>query len=167
MPRSSSSRASISACAARRGCTCATRKDARSSRASPPASWDAIVIDAFVAATVPRRLITVQALADVARVAPLALINVIDTRSGEEVRIVAAALADAYPTVWTLGARFGNVVLAGGVSPPNLDRIAVPAAADPSPPRITTSETIARRTAGAVPLRDEEIDEPRQVPALA
>ncbi len=133
----------------------------------PAASWDAIVIDAFVAATVPRRLITVQALADVARVAPLALINVIDTRSGEEVRIVAAALADAYPTVWTLGARFGNVVLAGGVSPPNLDRIAVPAAADPSPPRITTSETIARRTAGAVPLRDEEIDEPRQVPALA
>src|SRR6201999_980320 len=38
-----------------------------------PGSWDAIVIDAFVGATVPRQLITAEALADVARVAPLAL----------------------------------------------------------------------------------------------
>src|ERR1700760_1501665 len=40
----------------------------------PPGSWDAVAVDAFVAATIPRALITVQAMADVARVAPLALV---------------------------------------------------------------------------------------------
>src|SRR5580704_14679567 len=43
----------------------------------PDAGWDAIVVDAFLGARVPRHLITVEALADVARVAPLALINVV------------------------------------------------------------------------------------------
>jgi spermidine synthase len=36
----------------------------------PDARWDAVVIDAYVGAVVPKRLITAQALADVARVAP-------------------------------------------------------------------------------------------------
>jgi hypothetical protein len=48
----------------------------------PDSSWDAIVIDAFVAATVPRALITVQALADAARVAPLTVVNVVENRVG-------------------------------------------------------------------------------------
>ena len=63
----------------------------------PSAGWDAVVIDAFVGATVPRRLITVEALADVARVAPLALINVVDNRSARDVRTIGAALSAAYP----------------------------------------------------------------------
>src|SRR6478672_11461679 len=44
----------------------------------PSDSWDAVVVDAFVAATVPRSLITVEALTDLARVAPVALVNVVD-----------------------------------------------------------------------------------------
>ena len=63
----------------------------------PDASWDAIAIDAFVAATVPPHLITVEALADAARVAPLTLVNVLDDRAARDVRAVAAALSDPYP----------------------------------------------------------------------
>ena len=100
-------------------------------------SWDAIVIDAFVGAAVPRPLITVQALADVARVAPLALVNVVDDRSRHDVRAVAAALGTAYRSVWALGGRAGNTVLAAGVVDPDLGRIGARAAADPSPARLT------------------------------
>src|SRR3984885_10880340 len=71
----------------------------------PGSAWDAVVIDAFVGATVPRRLITVQALADVARVAPLAIVNVVDNRAARDVRVIGAAMATSYPRVWALGAR--------------------------------------------------------------
>ena len=54
-----------------------------------------------------------EALADVARVAPLALVNVVDNRSARDVRAIGAALATAYPRVWALGDRAGNTVLAG------------------------------------------------------
>jgi hypothetical protein len=117
-------------------------------------SWDAIAIDAFIAATIPRRLITVQALADVARVAPLALVNVLDDRSAREVRTVAAGLSAAYPRVWALGGRAGNTVVAGSVAPFDLDRIAAAASADPSPARITPPDALARGLAGTLPLHD-------------
>ncbi len=123
------------------------------------ASWDAIVIDAFVAATVPRRLITVQALTDVARVAPLALVNVIDGRSARDVRAIAAALTIAYPRVWALGGRMGNTVVAACVAELNLDRIGAQAAGDPSPARLTAPDAMARLVAGTPPLRDEEVGE--------
>src|SRR5947209_5340710 len=54
------------------------------------ASWDAIVIDAFVGATVPRHLITREALGDAARVAPMTFVNVVDNRAARDVRMVAA-----------------------------------------------------------------------------
>ena len=102
----------------------------------PDAGWDAIVIDAFVGAEVAPALITGPALADAARVAPLALINVVDNRSARAVRSIAAGLADVYPRVWTLGGRVGNTVVVGGVGWPGRTaqaRIAARAAADPSP----------------------------------
>ena len=120
------------------------------------ATWDAVVVDAFVAATVPRRLITVEALAEVARVAPLALINVLDNRACHEVRAVGAGLATAYPRVWALGGRSGNTIVAGAVARLDLGRIAAHAAADPSPARLTPPETMALRLAGTPPLRDED-----------
>jgi hypothetical protein len=121
------------------------------------ASWDAIVIDAFVGATVPRRLITVQALADVARVAPLALVNVVDNRSARDVRAIAAALGVAYPTVWALGGRAGNTVVTGAAAKLDLVRIGAEAAADPSPARVTAPGAMAHLISGTLPLRDEEI----------
>jgi hypothetical protein len=123
----------------------------------PDASWDAIVIDAFVGAAVPRRLITVEALADAARVAPLVLVNVVDDRSVRQVRTIAAGLSLAYGSAWSLGGRAGNTVLGAGATELNLDRISAHAAADPSPARLTPPAAIARLVAGTPALRDEEV----------
>jgi hypothetical protein len=119
-------------------------------------SWDAIVIDAFLGARVPRRLITVEALVDAARVAPLTLINVVDNRSARDVRAVASALAIAYPTVWMLGQPAGNTVVAGCAAGhgPDLARVAARAAADASPARLTPPARVAQIAATTPPLRD-------------
>ena len=126
----------------------------------PDGSWDAIAIDAFVAAAVPRRLITVEAASDCSRVARLALINVLDDRSARQVRAIAAAFATAYPQVWTLGARAGNTIVAGSATQLDLDRVAAQAAADPSPARLIPPVEMARLGTGAVPLCDEGIEGP-------
>ncbi|HEY3727396.1 MAG TPA: fused MFS/spermidine synthase [Solirubrobacteraceae bacterium] len=126
--------------------------------AAPDASWDAIAIDAYVGAAVPRRLITLEALADVARVAPLALVNVVDNRSAHEVRAVASGLAMAYARVWTVGGRAGNTVVVGSATKLDLARIAAQVAADPSPARVTPSAAIAQLVAGTPPLRDEQLE---------
>jgi hypothetical protein len=123
----------------------------------PDAAWDAIAVDAFVAATVPRQLITLEAARELARAAPLALINVLDDRAAREVHAVAAGLARAYRRVWALGTRAGNTIAVGSARPLDLDRIAAEAAADPSPARLTRPQTMARLIAGAVALRDEGV----------
>jgi hypothetical protein len=123
----------------------------------PAGSWDAIVIDAFVGAAVPRRLITAEALSDVARVAPLALVNVVDNRAARDVGAVAAGLAEAYPRTWTLGGRVGNTVVTGSAAALDLPRIATRAAADPSPARLTPPRAMAQRLTGTPPLRDDEL----------
>lgn len=114
--------------------------DGRAHVASQPdRSWDAIVIDAFIGARVPPSLVTVEALIDAARVAPLTLVNVVDNRSARDMRTVAAAMAGAYSNVWTLGQRTGNTIVAGCATghEPDLTRIAARAAADASPARLT------------------------------
>jgi spermidine synthase len=124
----------------------------------PAGRWDAVVVDAFAGATVPRRLITTQAFAAIARAAPLALVNVVDNRSAHDVRLVAAALATAYPSVWTLGARAGNSIVAGSATTQPLALIAARAAADRSPPRLTTPATLAMLLRGTTALDDEDLD---------
>lgn len=108
--------------------------------AQPDASWDAIVIDAFVGARVPARLVSANALRDAARVAPMTLVNVVDDRSARRVNAIVAAASTAYASVWTLGPRVGNTIVAGCASGRELDlaRVAARAAADPSPARLTT-----------------------------
>ena len=117
-------------------------------------SWDAVVIDAFIDATIPRSLITAEALADAARVSPLTLINVADDRTGNDVRLIASGLAEAYPQVWSVGAPSGNVVLAGDATNVDTDRVATQAAADPAPAWLTPPGAIARLIGGTSPLRD-------------
>jgi hypothetical protein len=126
--------------------------------AQPGDSWEAIVIDAFVGALVPPHLITVQALADVARVAPLALVNVVDNRVARDVQAIGAALSAAYPRVWSLGGRTGNTVVIGSVAELDLERVAAQVAADPSPAQLTAPSRLARRLAGTAPLRDELLE---------
>jgi len=120
----------------------------------PDASWDAVVIDAFIAASVPDHLVTVEALVDAARVAPLLLVNVIDDRTARAARALAAAVSAAFPYVWALGARSGNTIVVGQTARPTLDRIAALAAADSSPARLTTPERLAHVTATTPPRRD-------------
>ena len=117
-------------------------------------TFDAVVVDAFAGALVPRALVSAEAFDHAARVAPLTLVNVVDDRSAKDVRLVAAGLASAYPRVWTLGARVGNTVVAGCRTDLDLRRVAAGAAADPSPARLTAPATIAGLLAGATPLHD-------------
>lgn len=125
--------------------------------AQPDRSWDAVVIDAFIGASVPRRLVTVQALTDVARVAPLALVNVVDNRAAREVRAIAAGLAAAYPQVWTLGIAPGNTVIAGCAASVGLERIAARTAADSCPARLVEPSRLAALAAATPALRDEDV----------
>ena len=124
--------------------------------AQPDGSWDAIVIDAFVGARVPPALVTVEAMIEAARVAALTLVNVVDNHSARDVRAVAAGLAVAYPSVWMLGQRTGNAIVAGHATARALDlaRIAARVAADPSPARLTPPGQLARMIASVAPLRD-------------
>jgi spermidine synthase len=108
------------------------------------ASVDALLVDAFVGARVPRHLATVQALADAARVvAPggALAINVVDAPPMDDVRAIAAGLRETFATVAGLGAgpvlrgrRQGNVVLVAGHGPLPLERLRVRGAADGASP---------------------------------
>jgi spermidine synthase len=125
----------------------------------PDGSWDAVVIDAFLGARIPRRLITAQALADAARVAPVAVVNVVDDRAHRVVHTVAAGLRTCHAQVFCLGGRVGNTIVTGSRDPLPLQRIAAEAAADRSPARLTWPIAVATLTIGTTPLRDGALDE--------
>jgi spermidine synthase len=118
------------------------------------ASVDALLVDAFVGARVPRHLATVAALADAARVvAPRGAlaINVVDAPPMDDVRAIAAGLRETFATVAALGGgpvlrarRQGNVVLVAGHGPLPLERLRVRAAADgASPAALASPEELA------------------------
>src|SRR5829696_1055512 len=67
-------------------------------------SADAVLVDAFVGARVPRHLVTAEALADLARVARLAAVNVVDARPLDDAAAIAAGLRGAFGDVIALGA---------------------------------------------------------------
>jgi predicted O-methyltransferase YrrM len=127
-------------------------------------SADAILVDAFVGARVPRHLATVEALSDAARVlAPggALAINVVDVPPLEDVRAIAAGLRDAFATVAAIGGgpvlrgrRAGNVVLLAGRGPLPLERLRTRAAADPSPAAVLEPADVGTLCRGAAPWRD-------------
>jgi len=121
------------------------------------ATWDAIVIDAFVGARVPRHLVTVQAMTECARVAPLVLVNVVDDRAARVVADVGAAVSDAYSLAWTFGVRGANTVVAGSMARLDFDRLAARLAGDVMPARLTEPETLERSVDAILPWRDEEL----------
>ncbi len=119
-----------------------------------PQSADAIFIDAFIGARVPEHLVTVEALHDCARVAPLTLVNVVDIAGLADTRAVTAGLAEAYPHVGALCAgarRGGNVIAFGSATAPDHRRLEATAAADPAPARLLRS----RELEGVGGLRDQ------------
>lgn len=123
--------------------------------------WDAVVIDAFIGAMVPRHLVTAEALAEAARIAPLTLVNVLDNRSHLELRAVAAGLTPVYRHVSALVGRGGNAVVIGARATVDHLLIGARAAADPSPAEVIAPDEMARLIATAVPWRDAlEPDQP-------
>ena len=127
----------------------------------PDGSADAVLVDAFVGARVPRHLVTAEALADLARVAGLAAVNVVDSRPLHDAAAIAAGLAAAFPHALALGApavlgkrRGGNVILAGAHALPALERLRARAAADRSPGAVLGPEEMPAFIGGAPPWRD-------------
>jgi spermidine synthase len=127
-------------------------------------SADAILVDAFVGARVPRHLATLEALHDLARVvtpAGAVAINVVDAGPSDDARSIAAGLGEAFRHVAALGAgpvlrgrRGGNIVLVAGHGELPLERLRTRAAADPSPAGMLTPDTMGIFCGGAVPWRD-------------
>jgi spermidine synthase len=131
----------------------------------PDASADAILIDAFVGARVPRHLVTVEALADAVRVlAPggALAVNVVDVPPLADVRAIAAGLRAVLPVVAALGGgpvlrgrRQGNVVLvAGREGVLALERLRARAAADAEPAGLMPPGELALLCAATPPWRD-------------
>jgi spermidine synthase len=116
-------------------------------------SADAVVVDAFVGARVPKHLFTAEALADLARVVRpngVVVVNVVDARGLPDTRAIAAGLRGSFSVVAALGGsavlhgrRAGNVVLAAGHGELPLERIRSRAAADPSPALLLTPPAVA------------------------
>jgi spermidine synthase len=129
-----------------------------------PGSADAVIVDAFVGARVPRRLVSAAALAACARVvapAGVVAVNVVDSPPLDEAAAIAAGLAAALPHVFALGPagalarrRGGNVVLVGAHRPLPLDRLRARAAADPAPATLLEPQRIPGFIGGALPLSD-------------
>ncbi|HEX3616170.1 MAG TPA: fused MFS/spermidine synthase [Solirubrobacteraceae bacterium] len=119
-------------------------------------SADAVVIDAFVGARVPRQLVTREAFAACARIAPLTVVNVVDTAGWRDARAIAAGLGDSYAHVGALGGgsrRGGNVVLFGSSNEPRHRQLESVAAADASPARLLAAADLS----GSVAWCDQDV----------
>jgi predicted O-methyltransferase YrrM len=133
----------------------------------PDGSADAVLIDAFVGARVPRHLVTLEALADLARVvepAGFVAINMVDARPLDEAASVLAGLQAAFAHVSalapsaTLARRHGgNIVLAGAHTPLPLARLRPLAAADRSPAAVLEPADVEAFAGGALPWRDDAV----------
>ena len=111
--------------------------DGRAALAGRDAAADAIVIDAFVGARVPRHLVTTEAFGLYARIAPLVVANLIDTAGWADGRAVASGLGEVYPHVGALSSSRGrgNLVVFGASAPPDFTALESAGAADPCPAR--------------------------------
>jgi spermidine synthase len=127
-------------------------------------STDAILVDAFVGARVPRHLVTAEALTDAARVlAPRGAlaVNVVDAPPLNDTRAIAAGLLEAFAVVAGLaagpvlrGRRAGNVVLIAAPGPLPIERLRTRASADPSPAALLAPADALAFTGGTPPWRD-------------
>ena len=130
----------------------------------PPASADAVLIDAFVGARVPRHLVTAEAIATFARVvepAGLVAVNVVDVPPFAEAAHIAAGLDAAFPILFALGPpgavarrRPGNLVLVGAHRAVPLPTLRARAAADPEPGVLMDPGAAAAFCAAMPPFRD-------------
>ncbi len=134
---------------------------------------DLVIIDAFVGATVPAELTTLEYFGDIRRaLAPTgaALVNVTDRGPLAYTRRVLAALAACFPERLlcaepsTLkGRRFGNVILVGSAATLPAGAIADRAGRPPYPYRLLHGSRLSQLLDGAAPFTDGD-NEPSPEP---
>lgn len=132
----------------------------------PGQSFDLVVADVYQAATMPRSIAGTGFVREAARVLRprgLLAVNVVDNPPLARTRVLTATLAAVLPDVAVIaeagmlrGRRFGNTVLAGGLTEGRLPlaRLAALAARDPEPGKVIGGEALPGFTAGALPLHD-------------
>ncbi|HEX3200132.1 MAG TPA: fused MFS/spermidine synthase [Propionibacteriaceae bacterium] len=136
---------------------------------------DLVIIDAFVGARVPAELTTAEFLADARRALSdhgVIIINLTDRGPLCYVRRVLAGARLAFPHVLlcaessTLkGRRFGNVIIAGGVTPLPYASIADQAGRPPFPYRVLHGGRLRQMLADATPFSNDDAEqspEPRR-----
>jgi spermidine synthase len=139
--------------------------EARTGLASlPDDSRDVIIRDAFMGATVPAHLATLEFAREVARVLEtggIYLANVADRASAPHARIEAATLLATFEHVAMIGEpgqlrgrRFGNVVLAASDEPLPLDGLARRLAGGAVPARLVGPDRVRELAAGHSPEHD-------------
>jgi spermidine synthase len=130
---------------------------------------DVVIIDAFVGARVPADLTTAAFLADARRALAdhgVIIVNLTDRGPLGYARRVLAGVRQAFPHVLlcaepsTLkGRRFGNVIIAGGVTPLPYAAIAERAARPPFPYRVVHGARLHQLLANSAPFSDEDAEE--------
>ena len=130
---------------------------------------DLVIIDAFVGARVPAELTTAEFLADARRALSdhgVIIINLTDRGPLCYVRRVLAGARLAFPHVLlcaessTLkGRRFGNVIIAGGVTPLPYASIADQAGRPPFPYRVLHGGRLRQMLADATPFSSDDAEQ--------
>jgi hypothetical protein len=130
---------------------------------------DLVIIDAFVGARVPAELTTAEFLADARRALSdhgVIIINLTDRGPLCYVRRVLAGARLAFPHVLlcaessTLkGRRFGNVIIAGGVTPLPYASIADQAGRPPFPYRVLHGGRLRQMLADATPFSNDDAEQ--------
>jgi hypothetical protein len=143
----------------------------------PDDSADLLVLDAFVSASMPSRLLTSEFIRDAARVlrpAGTFLANISDGPGLAFVKRVIATVADVFDDVVLLGdpgvlrgRRFGNLVIAASASPLPVDEITRRSASAAFPARLMVGDKVREFHQGAKPITDEDLPTPPTPPKNA
>ncbi|MBP2326341.1 spermidine synthase [Kibdelosporangium banguiense] len=130
-------------------------------------SADLLVLDAFVSAAMPSRLMTVEFLRDVARVLRSTgtfLANISDGPGLAFVKRVVATVADVFDDVLLLadpavlrGRRFGNLVIAASDTPLPVQDVTRRAASAAFPARLVIGDKVHEFRQGAKPITDAAV----------
>lgn len=140
-------------------------------------SADLLVLDAFVSAAMPSRLMTGEFIADVARVlrpTGTFVANISDGPGLAFVKRVIATVANVFEDVVLLGdpgvlrgRRFGNLVIAASASPLPVDEITRKSASAAFPARLMVGDKVRELHQGAKPITDEDLPSPPTPPKNA